>query len=171
MISGGFRIRLGLLLQSKQDYECVLWKEKQWMHFLCITIKAFNFLPVQKPSVCTLRCTCWWWQCWAALRTAPSTSTGLCFGCSHRTRPVPGVHSAPLLVLSPCVGGHYGGPLSHAWRRRVWWRGRQQSAGQTGNLWIIICDDKLRLCIQPERGQIVISTTVTSMTNSGSFHV
>lgn len=78
--------------------------------------------------------TCRWWQCWAPLHTARSTSTGLCFGCSRQTRPVPGARSAPLLVRSPYVGDRYGGPPSHARRRRVWWTRRKQNSGQMGNL-------------------------------------
>lgn len=59
-------------------------------------------------------CTCRWWRGWALLHTALNTSTGLCFGCSRQTLPVPGVHSAPRLVPSPYAGDRYGGPPSRA---------------------------------------------------------
>lgn len=82
-----------------------------------VSVKVFSFCWC---------CTCRWWRCWAPLHTARSTSTGLCFDCSRQTRPVPGAHSAPPPAPRPCVGDRYGGPPSHAWRRRVCWTGRQQ---------------------------------------------
>lgn len=134
------QVRVGLLLQSdvQRTKRVCASKTILFLCMLCIhNQEHFNVLLLLRPMLSCFKNTCWWWQCWAPLRIAPSTSTWLCFGCSRQTRPVPGVRSAPPLVQSPCVSDRYGGPPSRAWRRHVWWTGGKQNRGGSFNIWLL----------------------------------